>query len=145
MEIRTCYVGPPGKHFDMTEKVLQLGRPVLMAGFPAASDQDYPRQPAGQPMITAGTICCYDRDFELAAATYPGGRSIATAPGTHCIGSFAKLPLAMLFSYCTHTCHLECSLHFYCRIRCSYPSLYSFCNNISCGSTLHLCDYMCAP
>lgn len=64
----------------MTEKVLQLGRPVLMAGFPAASDQVFPRQPAGQPMITAGTICCYDRDFELAAATYQGGRSSATAP-----------------------------------------------------------------
>lgn len=64
--------GPPGKHFDMTEKVLQVGRPVLMAGFPAASDQVFPRQPAGQPMITAGTICCYDRDFELAAATYQG-------------------------------------------------------------------------
>lgn len=80
VEIRTCYVGPPGKHFGMTEKVLQLGRPVLMAGFPAASDQVFPRQPAGQPMITAGTICCYDRDFELAAATYQGGRSSATAP-----------------------------------------------------------------
>ena len=80
MEIRTCCTGPPGRHFDMTAKVLQLGRPVLMAGFPAASDQDFPRRPAGQPMITAGTICCYDRDFELAAATYQGGMSSTTAP-----------------------------------------------------------------
>ncbi|KAL0020336.1 hypothetical protein WJX77_012161 [Trebouxia sp. C0004] len=66
--------GPCGKHFDMTEKSVQIGRPVLLAGFPAASDQDFSRQPKGQPMITTGSICCYDRDrdFELAAATYQG-------------------------------------------------------------------------
>ncbi|DBA88404.1 TPA: hypothetical protein ACH3X2_004896 [Trebouxia sp. C0005] len=56
----------------MTQRSLQIGRPVLLAGFPAASDQDFPRQPEGQPMITTGNICCYDRDFELAAATYQG-------------------------------------------------------------------------
>ena len=68
-----CCIGPFGKQFDMTEKSLQIGRPVLLAGFPAASDLDFPRRPVGQPMITTGSICCYDRDFELAAATYQGG------------------------------------------------------------------------
>ena len=69
-----CCIGPSGKHFDMTEKSLQIGRPVLLAGFPAPSDQDFPKRPEGQPMITSGSICCYDRDFELAAARYEGGR-----------------------------------------------------------------------
>ena len=69
-----CCIGPCGKHFDMTEKSLQIGRPVLLAGFPAASDQDFSTRPEGQPMITTGSICCYAGDFELAAATYQGGR-----------------------------------------------------------------------
>ena len=47
----------------MAEKSLQIGRPVLLAGFWAASDQDFPRRPEGQPVITLGSICCYDRDL----------------------------------------------------------------------------------
>lgn len=39
-----CCIGPFGKHFDMTDKSLQIGRPVLLAGFPAASDLDFPLQ-----------------------------------------------------------------------------------------------------
>ena len=69
-----CCTGPSGKHLDMTEQSLRIGRLVLLAGFPASSDQDLPRRPEGQPMITSGSICCYGRDFELAAATYEGGR-----------------------------------------------------------------------
>ena len=69
-----CFIGPSGKHFNLTEKSLQIGRPVLLAGFPAASDEDFPWRPEEQPMITTGSICCYDRDPELAAATYQGGR-----------------------------------------------------------------------
>ena len=132
----------------MTEKVMQLGRPVLMAGFQAASDQAFPRRPMGQPMITAGTICCYDRDFELAAATYQGGRSSATAP----LNSWD--PLHRIIS---PSCREQCSslvahthviwnaaCTFYRRIHCGYPSVYVFCNNISCGNALHLCDDFCA-
>ena len=69
-----CCIGPSGKHFDMTEQSLQIGRPFLLAAFQATSNQDFPRRPEGQPMITTGSLCCYDWDFELAAATRQGGR-----------------------------------------------------------------------
>ena len=62
----------------MTNKSLQIGRPVLLAGFPPAADQDLPRRPEGQPMTTIGSISCFDKDFELAAATYHGGSDNVT-------------------------------------------------------------------
>jgi len=71
--------GPPGEHFDMTERSLQIGRPVILAGFPAATDQELSRRPVGQPMITFGHVSCFDRDLELAAATYQEGRVSAIA------------------------------------------------------------------
>ena len=72
----------------MTDKSLRIGRPVLLAGFPAATDQDLPGRPEGQPMITSGSISCFDSDFKLAAAAYPGGRTVtlllqAAGPGAY--------------------------------------------------------------
>ncbi|KAL0051412.1 hypothetical protein WJX82_006940 [Trebouxia sp. C0006] len=62
--------GPPGEHFDMIKSGLQIGGPVLLAGFPTAIDQELLEQLEGQPMITFGRISCYTMDFELAAAAY---------------------------------------------------------------------------
>ncbi len=60
----------------MTKQSLQIGRPVFLAGFPAATDQELPRQPEGQPMITFGDISCYTMGFELASAT----KEVGTLP-----------------------------------------------------------------
>lgn len=63
----------------MTKSSLQIDGPVLLAGFPAAMDQELPEQLEGQPMITFGRISCYTMDFELAAAAYQGGRDTTIA------------------------------------------------------------------
>lgn len=50
----------------MIKSGLQIGGPVLLAGFPTAIDQELLEQLEGQPMITFGRISCYTMDFELA-------------------------------------------------------------------------------
>ena len=61
----------------MIKSGLQIGGPVLLAGFPTAIDQELPEQLEGQPMITFGRISCYTMDFELAAAAY---QEVGTLP-----------------------------------------------------------------
>lgn len=58
----------------LAETSLQIGRPVLLAGFPAAVDEDLPNLPEGLPLMTYGHISCFSASFELVAATYQGGK-----------------------------------------------------------------------
>lgn len=62
----------------MIKSGLQIGGPVLLAGFPTAIDQELLEQlPLQLPMITFGRISCYTMDFELAAAAY---QEVGTLP-----------------------------------------------------------------
>jgi len=78
-EVRRHQDCPPGEHFDMSLRSLQIGRPVFLADFPEATDKELARQPEGQPMITTGNVSCLASGFELAAATYQGGRDTTIA------------------------------------------------------------------
>lgn len=62
----------------MIEKALQVGRAVLLAVAPSATDQDVQGGPRGSPGLLLAVYCFY-RNFELAAATCQGGRDSATA------------------------------------------------------------------
>lgn len=88
-----------------------VGRPVLLAGFPAVTDQDFSGQPEGQPMVTTGSICSIDRDLELAAAAYQEGRNSAAAA----FKSFEELSRAFqswdLHSLLVPGCQERCLIH----------------------------------
>ena len=68
--------GPPGEHFVLAQTNIQIGRPVLLAGFPAAVDLDLPGLSEGQPLITYGNLSLFSDSLELASATYQGGKAI---------------------------------------------------------------------
>ena len=55
---------------------MQIGRPILLASFPAAVDLDLPDLPAGQPLITYGNVSLFSDSLELACATYQGGKAM---------------------------------------------------------------------
>ena len=55
---------------------IQIGRPVLLAGFSAAVDLDLPGLPEGQPLITYGNVSLFSDSLELAFATYQGGKAM---------------------------------------------------------------------
>ena len=55
---------------------IQTGRPVFLAGFPAAVDLDLPGLPAGQPLITYGNVSLFSDRLELASVMYQGGKAM---------------------------------------------------------------------
>ena len=55
---------------------IQIGRPVLLAGFPAAVQLDLPGLPDGQPLVTYGNVSLFSDSLELASATYQRGKAM---------------------------------------------------------------------
>ena len=82
--------GPPGEHFVLAQTNVQIGRPILLAGFPAAVDLDLPDLPEGQPLITYGNVSLFSDSLELASATYQGGKAMLLQVAGVCIVNTSK-------------------------------------------------------
>ena len=63
---------------------------MLLAGFPAAVDLDFPDLPEGQPLITYGNVSSFSVSLELVSATYQGGKAVLLQVAGVCIVNTSK-------------------------------------------------------
>ena len=82
--------GPPGEHFVLAQTNIQIGRPILLADFPAAVDLDLPDLSERQPLITYGNVSLFSDSLELASATYQGGKAMLLQVADVCIVNTSK-------------------------------------------------------